>query len=402
MTPGPEDDDIDALREKIWLESGHVRNDSDRYWNLEHPRLWDNICKDFHDKRIFRAGGRRKLPLADDADDRLRWLKAGIRLVRVASRNGARRDLAGLWWWTHFNDSILSGGLLHQDKLLLVSGWEGHQEWYEKKSHLKPDPPLRTFFNIALGALLYETTVMCGVRYLESLAACVNGQEFEPWSRLFRRKEKNGYKADEVKTPQLNYAVEEAIETFDKLTYYPGLTKSDISSLIGFLEHLNQENISNGRAPTDVRYLRDSLHHGKFEISHTGGLSLDVYSHLLVNLFLDPQEQGRRGSTVHPYKFRQIDVEGSEHFLRVACSTAPFFFALYNELFFIEREGPKRIKHPPKELLDDAEERISEHRMTIREAQRAKEEARKARRRERERIQFSEPQPQSPDVLEEE
>lgn len=358
MGPVPSDEEKEELRRKHWLESGHAERGPDRHWRLDHPRLWENICSDFHGD-LLDTGGQRTLPIVQDAEDHVCWLKAGIKLARVASRNGARRDIEALWNWNkgvskeNGGTELLREGLFHADKLRLCLEWLDHQRFHEKKTHLRVPARLGSFINITLGAVIYETVVLCGVRFLEGLAACALHEEFEPYSKLFENQ-------SQVHTSQVNQAVSRAKEKVKELTYRPGLTKEDISNLKEFLDHLNQQRVSKGRAPTDVRYVRDSAHHGKFVIDEEGFFFFDIYAHLLVNRFLDPERYGKRGRTVHPYEYRTLDVEAAEQFLTVACSSAPIFYALHRELFWIEREGATQMKHPPSSLLNDAEQRIDE------------------------------------------
>ncbi len=313
-------------------------------WNASAKRLWEGVVPEFQ-WRALKASGICVLPLPANFADQERWMRAMVRLVRVAVRNGRRRDLESLFLaltgvrGEDGGEEILHDGIVHPDVLSTVIEWRMALNTHEEKAGYLPESGLMAFVEVQLALAVYETVVRDALVFLESLARAAAGQPARFWDHLIVPRGKGRFG-----TPYADQALDQAQQAVKALGRRRGWNRSDQQALTQMLDHLAR--VASWKGVSELRAIRDTMSHGKFQVDPGGRIVFDTIDHWVVNLF-SPTPRGRRGYRPHTAKYRAIDLPSARAFTEGACALAVVFWAAYEDFRMALVSGPKMGATPP-------------------------------------------------------
>lgn len=302
------------------LREGHVQPTPDAHWAIAHPLLWKNVVRDFH-HHVLRTGHKAVLEVPAESEEWEEALRAGIRLWRAVLSTAPPGFLHDVWAWVSadLRTELFPHGMLQSDKFSFILRWDHHRRFLEESNHIHMPADLRTFVEAHWVTTTYESTVLCGLVFLETLLDAHQGKYTSPFEKLW---------TGPVRTPYVN-EVAARVVTKLRARSKRGFSAADKKALLRVVSAL--ERSTRGLAPpsarSDQRWIRDALGHGKYVIGHDGTLTLDVHEHRAVGLAKYPRKYSRS----HPYLFKGLNPKNTRVMRRNVTAYGILFWAVYYE-----------------------------------------------------------------------
>lgn len=392
----PDDPSLrDPEFKKAYLDGWHRSSNPNEHWDTKHPRIWANALHEYR-RQLSHGHGVPKL----DVDDYQPLLRGFVNLVRAAIRNGSKRDLTALWLaFTHTvreesgGEEIDAHGLLRLDTVSSYMAWRWHVAFLDENHvGIAPSNDIRSHVGATYLLRLYESTGVGAMTFIEGMATLADGRRYNVWDKFWKRTRKGG----RIETPFFNDTTDAALGALVELSPRKGLSKADLEALRVYVSAFNGQSFASA-SPSDLRYLRDALDHGRF-FATGQELVLDSIEHQLVNLYGLSPRAGRRGYRAHPFAYRTLTPKSVDAMCKKAVGLSALAWMAFSEFYFVlrEKQSLRTSTAPNVDMLAAAHQTLAALRMPGEEKRRLRDARLRELRRLRQRVQVTSRVDESP------